>query len=52
METAIAIAAALVKLTIDLVGQEKAQQLVSEETQRRAHEAADTVANARQASGV
>jgi hypothetical protein len=42
------VAAQLVKLVIDMVGKEKAQQLVSEETQRRAYEAADAVAYARQ----
>jgi hypothetical protein len=43
--------AKLVSLLIDAVGHEKAQQLISEETQRRANAAADAVAAAREAAG-
>ena len=41
----------LIGLIVDLVGPEKAQLLVSEETQRRANAAADAVATARILSG-
>ncbi len=41
----------LVKLLVGAVGHEKAHQLVSEETQRRANAEADAVAAARVATG-